>query len=257
MRVLGADVWDGRWVGVVLDDTHTTHHNGTRGISVQAHTAADVRTLVTIAQRGGPLAVVGLDIPIGLAERGHRLADLAARAALGARRSSVFLTPVRAALEAGSHAGAVAISRRATGAGVSIQAYGLRAKILEVDAWVRDTAGAGADGRPRVVEVHPEVAFGVMAAMEAGVEAGDARGCLPLPDRKKSWAGAARRRSLLAAHDVVVPDDLGEAGRAAVDDVLDAAAVAWVARRVAQGVARSWPDPPEITPDGWPAAIWS
>lgn len=255
MRVLGADVWDGRWVGVVLDDGDDSA-DGVVGGRVEAHTAADVRALVAAAQRGGPLAVVGLDIPIGLAERGHRAADLEARRVLGARRSSVFVTPVRAALEAGSHAEAVAISREATGVGVSVQAYGLRAKVLEVDAWLRDPAATtrhGGRGGMRVVEVHPEVAFGRLAALRAG----DADGCHPLADRKKSWAGAARRRALLAAAGVVVPDEIGEAGRAAVDDVLDAAVVAWVALRAALGLARPLPDPPQVTPDGWPAAIWS
>ncbi|WP_218974773.1 DUF429 domain-containing protein [Streptomyces sp. NP160] len=248
-RVLGADVWDGRWVGVVLDDDVVGGWAG-------AHLADDVRALVAAAQRGGPLAVVGLDIPVGLAERGPRAADLAAREVLGARRSSVFVTPVRAALEAGSHAEAVALSRAATGAGVSVQAYGLRAKVLEVDAWVRDPAGPSGAGGPRVLEVHPEVAFGVLAALAAGGAAG-APGCLPLADRKKSWAGAVRRRALLAAGGVVVPDDVGQAGRAAVDDVLDAAVVAWVARRAAHGLARPLPDPPQVTPDGWPSAIWA
>lgn len=242
MRVLGADVWDGRWVGVVLDDA-------VDGAWVRAHTADSVTALVAAAQRDGPLAVVGLDIPIGLAEHGQRAADLAAREVLGARRSSVFVTPVRAALRAATHAEAVALSRAATGAGVSVQAYGLRAKVLEVDAWVRDLPAPA----HRVVEVHPEVAFGRLAALTAG----DGDGCLPLPDRKKSWAGATRRRALLAGAGVVVPDEIGEAGRAAVDDVLDAAVVAWVALRVGRGVARPLPDPPQVTPDGWPAAVWA
>ncbi|MGQ7296620.1 DUF429 domain-containing protein [Quadrisphaera sp. KR29] len=251
MRVLGADVWDGRWVGVVLDAPPDAPPEAPPGaLHVEAHTAADVRALVTAAGRGGPLDVVGLDIPIGLVGSGHRAADLAARELLGARRSSVFLTPVRAALEAPSHADAVAISRAVTGSGVSVQAHGLRAKVLEVDAWVRDPAVTAA---LRVVEVHPEMAFGVMASLAAG----RATGCLPLAERKRSWAGAARRRALLAAHGVVVPEDLGEAGRAAVDDVLDAAAVAWVARRAALGLARPLPDPPQVTPEGWPAAIWA
>ncbi len=233
MRVLGADVWEGRWVGVVLDSG--------AGEPV-ALVAATVAELVARAEAGGePLAVVGLDIPIGLHDAAPRAADLAARRALGPRSSSVFATPVRAALEAPDHAEAVRVSRAATGAGTSVQAYGLRHRVLEVDAWV----GSGGPGGRRVVEVHPELSF---AAMDSG---------RPLAARKKSWAGAVRRRSLLAAHGVVLPDELGEAGAAAVDDVLDAAAVAWTARRVARGEARSLPDPPERTPDGWDAAIWT
>jgi predicted RNase H-like nuclease len=42
-----------------------------------------------------------------------------------------------------------------------------------------------------------------------------------------------------------------------VDDVLDAAAVAWTAVRVARGVARHLPDPPERFSDGIDCAIWT
>jgi predicted RNase H-like nuclease len=42
---------------------------------------------------------------------------------------------------------------------------------------------------------------------------------------------------------------------APADDVLDAAAAAWTARRKAVGEARSLPDPPELI-RGRPVAIW-
>ncbi|HZA73462.1 MAG TPA: DUF429 domain-containing protein [Propionibacteriaceae bacterium] len=140
-------------------------------------------------------------------------------------------------LEAPDHATAIAINRRLAGAGVSAQAFALRAKLLQVDAWVRD-AGL------RVVEVHPEVSFATLAGG-------------PLPDPKSTWAGAIQRRRLLEAG-IDLPDDLGPAGSgAAVDDVLDAAAAAWTARRVAHGHARQMPDPPDIFSDGLSAAIWA
>jgi predicted RNase H-like nuclease len=75
--------------------------------------------------------------------------------------------------------------------------------------------------------------------------------------RKRTREGARLRRELLAAAGVALPVDLGVArARAAVDDVLDAAVVAWTARRVAAGAAISLPDPPEVFSDGLPAAIW-
>jgi hypothetical protein len=44
--------------------------------------------------------------------------------------------------------------------------------------------------------------------------------------RKSCWAGTVLRRRLLAGAGISLPDDLGLAGeKAAVDDVLDAAAV--------------------------------
>ena len=100
----------------------------------------------------------------------------------------MFETPVRAALQAPDHASAVLTNRAATGRGVSIQAYGLRHRVLEVDAWLRaDVAG----DRPPVYEVHPEVSFAQMAGH-------------PLPDGKRTWAGAEHRRMLLVREGLFV-----------------------------------------------------
>jgi predicted RNase H-like nuclease len=99
----------------------------------------------------------------------------------------------------------------------------LRKKILEVD----EARHAGP-----VVEAHPELAFLALAG-EVLVS-------------KRTWDGAVRRRAVLAACGVVLPDDLGPTGgTAAVDDVLDAAACALVARDVADGVARQLGEPAE------------
>lgn len=210
------------------------------GDQLWAYSADTVPAVVAACRADGPVAVVGVDIPIGLPDRGSRLADDAARRLLGPRRSSVFETPVRAALEASDHAAAVAANRAVNGRGVSAQAYGLRHRILAVDGWVRaEVAG----DRPAVYEVHPEVSFVQMAGRH-------------LVDGKRTWAGAERRRMLLAREGLFV-GDLGEAGRrAAVDDVLDAAACAWTAARLVAGDAVSLPDPPEVFSDRLPAAIW-
>jgi predicted RNase H-like nuclease len=225
-RVLGVDACRAGWVGVVLDDTGVT-----------AYAAPIVAGLVTAARVAGELAVVAIDIPIGLPDRGRRRADLLARRVVGPRRApSVFITPARPALRAHDHADAVRTNRELTGDGISIQAFGLRARILEVDRWVRGYAG-------RVVEVHPEVSFATMAGA-------------PLVAGKTTWSGVEQRRQLLAGSGVPLAGDLGAAGAlAGVDDVLDATAAAWSARRVAAGTAVLLPDPPEVFSDGWPAAI--
>jgi predicted RNase H-like nuclease len=226
-RVLGVDACRAGWVGVAL-----------AGRRLTVHAAASIGELVAVVDADGPVEVVGIDIPIGLPDAGRRQADLLARARIGRLWPSVFLTPVRAALLAADHPTAVAVSRERAGAGISVQAYGLRAKVLQVDRWVRDTDR-------RVVEIHPEVSFAVLAGA-------------PLTERKHTWAGAVRRRRLLAEVAVTLADDIGPAGHAAgVDDVLDAAVVAWTARRVARGDARPVPDPPETFSDGLQAAIWS
>lgn len=105
-RVLGVDGCRDGWVGVAPDP------EGPR-----AYAAPDLRTLLALADRGGSLARVGVDIAIGLVDEGWRDADRLAAAVLGRRRSSIFTTPVRAALEAPDHATGVAVSRSAAGAG--------------------------------------------------------------------------------------------------------------------------------------------
>ncbi|MGH4024750.1 MAG: DUF429 domain-containing protein [Pseudonocardiaceae bacterium] len=227
-RVLGVDACKTGWVGVALD-----------GAEVSPYFAETIEELVTRAAAPGPLAVVAVDMPIGLPDQSTRQADLLAQQAVGNRlRSSVFTTPVHDALDAPDHRTATAINLARAGVGISIQAFSLKPRLLKVQEWVHRT-------HYRVVEAHPEVSFVELAGA-------------PLDVGKKSWAGATRRCRLLADAGIHLGDDLGEAGRqAAVDDVLDAAVCAWTARRVARGEARSRPDQPEVFSDGLPCAIWS
>jgi predicted RNase H-like nuclease len=229
-RVIGIDGCADGWVGIVLASDKT----------VNGFFAATISELVSTAESVGDLAVVAVDMPIGLADRSHRQADLQARKQVGPRHSSVFLAPIRGALDGADHATASELNRQASGFGLSAQAYGLIEKIKEVDAWVRSKPGPY-----RIVEVHPEVSFKILAGR-------------PLPHAKRTWAGAEDRRGLLGAAGITLPTDLGTAGAAAhVDDVLDAAAAAWTARRVADGVAGCWPDPPEVFSDRMRCAIWA
>lgn len=226
-RVLGVDACKRGWIAIAVE-------GGITG----AYVAEDIQALAAMAQADGPLEVVAIDMPIGLPDRGHRQADVLARAAIGPLWPSVFMTPVREAVMAADHATASAISRELTGQGISIQAFGLKPKLLQVEQWVRQTP-------VRVVEIHPEVCF---ARLAGG----------PLAARKSSWAGAERRRALLAGAGITLAGDLGRAGAsAAVDDVLDAAVAAWAARQVLLGHAQPIPSPPETFSDGWPCAIWS
>jgi len=225
-RVLGADACRAGWVGIALS-----------GDGVQAYVHAEISGLVGLAAADGPLAVVGIDMPIGLADTGLRKADLLARKAAGPRWASVFITPVRAAVAAADYQQACELNRQLAGCGISRQAFNLREKIIQVDSWL-------AQAPCPVVEVHPELCFAELA---------DA----PLTDGKSTWAGAAKRRQLLAAEGIVLAGDLGLTGhQAGVDDVLDAAAVAWTARRVASGSARRLPAEPERFGDQIDCAIW-
>src|SRR5690606_24689312 len=88
-RVLGVDACGAGWIGISPGDT-----------GVAAYVAADLEALVARADSDGRVSVVAVDIPIGLPDRGRRRADILARARLGPRRSSLFITPVRDALAA-------------------------------------------------------------------------------------------------------------------------------------------------------------
>lgn len=204
---------------------------------LRAYAGTTLADVLTAAEVDGRPEWVGVDIPIGLAERGSRAADLAVRELLGRRAATLFLTPVRAALETDDYATAVALNRGRAGSGCSRQAYGLRAKILEVDALVRA-------GERRVLEVHPELSFTAMAGA-------------PPAYGKRTWAGLQERLRLLEARGLTLDGLHGDTGRAAADDVVDAAAVAWTTRRRAAGVARSWPDPPQALPGHPACAIWA
>lgn len=231
MAVLGVDACRDGWAGIVLGD-------GPDDAVIAGVVAPTLVALLDAARQHADIALVGVDMPIGLPDAGRRRADLLARTAVGPRRSSVFLTPVRAAITEPSYDEASHRNRALAGEGLSRQAYALRPKLLEADRF------AAAPPMP-VREVHPELSFAALAGA-------------PLPAPKRTWAGASMRRSLLDRAGVAVPDDLGDLGRvAAVDDVLDAAVVAWTARRCITGTATCLPDPPEVFGDGLPAAIWA
>lgn len=225
--VLGVDACPSGWVGVVLDTE--------RRASV--FVAATIEDLVGLVREQHDVPVVAIDIPVGLPDSGGRRADADARRALVGRSASLFATPVRAALEAATYAEARAANLAATGGrtSVSAQAYALREKVLQVDAWVRSRPGT------QVIEVHPEVSFARMAGS-------------PVLASKKDSEGVRARREALAAHGIVAPAWFRGSGFAE-DDLLDACAAAWTAVRHALGVSESFPPTPEVFSDGIPAAI--
>jgi predicted RNase H-like nuclease len=211
--VAGVDACRGGWVAVVVEGEQFAD-------SLYAATFSGL-----LRSLAGAVAV-GVDIPIGLPGEGVRAADLAARAFVGPRRSSVFPTPPRAALVAATYAEA-----REVLPSLSAQSFALGKKILEVEGCLEE----------RVLEVHPEVSFAALARQ-------------PLRDSKRSWNGQMERRRLLASAGIELPEAL-TAGQAAADDILDAAIAAWSAARKARGEAAMLPADPPLQ-DGRPVAIW-
>ena len=200
VTVLGADgCRGGGWVAALLDDVG--------GLSWRW--ADDTAALLALADEAAAGAVA-LDVPIGLPPLGAvRSCDVLARARLGARRSSVFAAPPREVLACATYAQA-----RPLAPSLSAQAFGLVPRVREVD----DALRARGPGVHRlVVECHPELAF-----------AGLAPAALP---GKKTAAGALLRLRALEEH-LTVPSDVPPG--AALDDALDAAVCALVARRWAR-----------------------
>jgi len=211
-----------------------------------------------------PEATIAVDMPIGLPDfsgRGGRGPEALVRPLLGARQSSVFAIPYRAALYADTgdfttveawyaahrRASAVAMTTSDPPRGVSIQAFGIFAKIREIDALLI----ARPDLRGRVFESHPEVAFCRLNGGKA----------MTLPKKIKGAvnpAGMEERKALLCRHGYE-KDFLDQAPPrgAAGDDFLDAAAMMLIAARIAAGEAKPLPDPPLADRFGIPVAIWA
>ena len=225
--VLGVDACAAGWVGAILEPGAPRP---------RVAVAGTISGLVETVRQSLDLQAVAIDIPIGLPDDTTRQADALARKALPRKASSVFTTLTRAAYQEQTRAAADRVNRALTGQGVGAQAFALRGKVLEVDAWLNT--------RPTVpvLEVHPELSFAVMVG--AAITA-----------NKKTDEGRRARLAALAAAGLGSPSVLSGGGYAA-DDVLDACAAAWTAARRSNGVALSLPDPPELFTDGIPAAIW-
>jgi len=249
ISVVGVDGCKAGWIAV--------HRGASPSVSVFASFAALLDALP------GDV-IVAVDMPIGLpdfSQRGGRGPEALVRPLLGARQSSVFSIPSRAALyadtsdfttieawhDAHRRASDVAKATSEPPRGVSIQAFGIFAKIREIDALLI----ARPELRRRVFESHPEVAF---CRLNGGKP-------MTLPKKIKGAvnpAGMEERKALLCRHGYVRAFlDQSPPKGAAADDFLDAAVMMLIAGRVASGEAKPFPDPPLADRFGIPVAIWA
>jgi predicted RNase H-like nuclease len=132
----------------------------------------------------------------------------------------VFPTFPREVYECDTYAAAVALCRAHGWPGISPPSYGLRRPLLEVNSMPLKRSGV-------VHEVHPELSFWKMNKE------------MPLSWSKHSWNGFFERRSLLAEEGIVFPERLPIG--VGLADVLDAAAAAWTARRIATREHEAFP----------------
>ena len=192
--------------------------------------------------RSQGFVAVGVDMPIGLPDQERRRSDIEARELLGPRRSSLFWTPPLCVLNANDHPEANRRSRSETGRGLSIQSFHLLPKVREVRAELTPE-DLNPHAKPQAAEVHPETSFAVLAGQ-------------PMTASKHQPAGQAERLAALAREfdnlDELPPPLKG----ATFDDLLDATAAAWTARRMAAGTATILGQG-EIDQTGFPMAIWA
>jgi predicted RNase H-like nuclease len=197
-------------------------------------------------------AIVAVDMPIGLPDcigPDGRGPEQAIRPLLGARQSSVFSVPPRAAIYAEDFAAACAAALAASEPPrkVSKQLFMIAPKIREVDAVLRaDPACSG-----RVYEVHPELAFWRLNGDRALDQPKKVKGVCYQP-------GLELRRKLLVAGGLPASVVMAAPPKGAgADDLLDALACAAIARRLHAGTARPFPDPPGRDKYGLTVAIWA
>ena len=221
--VIGADACKGGWVFIRLENGAFT-------------SAAFYENFAYGVQESNDAAVIGVDMPIGYPAQPAlgRAADGVARAFVRPLAPTVYPAPHPVTLGAANWEIANGLSRELTGKGLTKQSFALVPKILEVQEV--------SAGNERVYEVHPEVSFRALANR-------------PLAS-KKQWIGHRQRHALLVRAGIQIPDDLGDAGTAAADDILDAAVAAWSANRIARREAISMPNPPEQDANGRQVAIW-
>jgi len=190
--------------------------------------------------------IIVIDIPIGLLDLyvpGGRDCDREIRKLLGQPRgSSVFSAPSRATLGARTY-------DEARPHHISQQAFGILSKVRAVDEAMTPEL------QDRVFESHPEVAFWSLAGR-------------PMKNKKKRSAGREERISVLEeAGDcgLIFPriresfaEDRKKFSRKeiALDDIIDAYVMAWVALRIATGVAATSPGFPPKDSRGLRMEIW-
>lgn len=227
---VGVDGTRGRWVAVALDGN---------GHFLEAALVDDLASLVR--ERFPGARAFGVDVPIGLTDTAGRGPDMAAKKLLGKRGSTIFAVPPRAALEAETYEEARRRAVELTGKSLSAQSYALRHNILEMDRLIDELEPEVA---ATIHEVHPELSFRALRGET-------------IVSNKRTWNGAFERRRVLEGAGISLPLDLGLAGDVPVDDVLDACAAAWSARRIADGRAECVPASPDVDPRGRPIAIWT
>jgi len=198
----------------------------------------------------GTDATIAVDMPIGLPDRiggSGRGPEQAIRPYLGARKSSVFSIPSRAAVEAQTYREACDLAQLHSDPPkkVSKQAFFLFGKILEIDSLLQADIGLS----ERIIECHPEFSFCRLNNMVPMAAPKKIRG-------RVNPEGMAERVELLASHGIDrALFAKGPPRGAGMDDLVDASVNLLVARRHALCLTETFPASPKHDRHGIPIAI--
>ena len=174
--------------------------------------------------------IVGIDMPVVLSEVIPRQADQLARKLLSKKASSVFTAPTPEMLDQPNYEKASLVSKKHFGKSMSLQSWYLFPKIKDVQTMIHHED-------MQIYEIHPELSFRAMNNEQVILES------------KKSPEGFAIRNSLLSMHfeNFIFEEIRRQYARKDVmdNDILDALAVLWSAKRIQSNQASFLPQAPE------------
>ena len=169
-------------------------------------------------------------MPVVLSELIPRQADQLARKLLSKKASSIFTAPTPEMLAQPNYEKASLVSKRLFGKSMSLQSWYLFPKIKDVQTMIHHED-------MQIYEIHPELSFRAMNNEQVILES------------KKSHEGFATRNSLLALHfkHFIFEEIRCQYAKKDVmdDDILDALAVLWSAKRIQSNKASFIPQAPE------------
>ena len=174
--------------------------------------------------------ILGIDMPVVLSEVIPRQADQLARKLLSKKASSVFTAPTPEMLDQPNYEKASLVSKRLFGKSMSLQSWYLFPKIKDVQTMIHHED-------MQIYEIHPELSFRAMNNEQVILES------------KKTQEGFALRNALLSMHfkNFIFEDIRNQYARKDVmdNDILDALAVLWSAKRIQSNQASYLPQAPE------------
>ena len=187
-----------------------------------------------------------IDMPIGLEDEEYtRECDRLLRKELGAEYApSVFSPPIRPALEAPSYVEANMIIFEYTEKKLSLQAWNITPKIKTIDSLLRTHP----EFKEKVFESHPELLF---QELNGGM----------IFQKKNLKKGIRHRLELIKDLEPIADDffrDIKEEYRRAEvgeDDIVDAMALAYVAKKSERDGIKTIPKIPELDSEGLTKAI--